>query len=180
MPFYEFFSPDTNKIYTFLARSLAQRNLTPRCPDGASHRMERRVSSFSITGRHKEDKGDDPFSGLDETQVENLMQDMEREMEGMDDTHPDPKHLGRMMRKLTDLMGDRTPEALREMVLKLEAGEDPEKLEEQLGDIPHPDSPEDSMEPNSNDDLWAAVRKKLSSYRRPARDPKLYELSDWL
>ena len=33
MPIYEFYSPDTNRIYSFFARSLAQGRLTPRCPD---------------------------------------------------------------------------------------------------------------------------------------------------
>jgi hypothetical protein len=32
MPIYEFYSPDNNRLYQFLARSLAYRDKTPRCP----------------------------------------------------------------------------------------------------------------------------------------------------
>jgi hypothetical protein len=179
MPIYEFYSPDTNKIYTFLARSLSQRDRIPRCPEGEGFRMERRVSGFSITGRHKEERGDDPLAGIDETQMESLMSEMEAEMEGMDDHHPDPKQLGRMMRKLANLMGDKTPETLREIVMKLEEGTDPESLEDKLGDMPDIHDP-DAEIPDETDMLWDTVKKKLALMRGPRRDPKLYEMNDWL
>jgi hypothetical protein len=54
MPIYEFYSPDTNRIYSFFARSLAQGQLTPRCPDNPKARMERMISRFAVTGRAKE------------------------------------------------------------------------------------------------------------------------------
>ena len=54
MPIYEFYSPDTNRIYSFFARSLAQGRLTPHCPDNPRARMERMISRFAVTGRAKE------------------------------------------------------------------------------------------------------------------------------
>jgi hypothetical protein len=65
MPIYEFYSPDTHKIYSFFARSLAHANKTPRCPDKPDARMERVVSKFAVTGRAKE-KADTP-AGRDGT-----------------------------------------------------------------------------------------------------------------
>lgn len=179
MPIYEFYSPDTNKLYQFLARSLAYRDKTPRCPDGEVLRMERRVSRFAIIGKAKEDTGDDPFAGMDESKMESFMADMEREMGGMDDTNPDPRQLGRLMRKMTDLMGDKTPETLKELVGRLEAGEDPEKLEDQFGGFDGEEG--EGGNPAAAEALWDTVKKRIKSLRdQPQRDPKLYDFADYL
>ena len=179
MPIYEFYSPDTNKLYQFFARSLALKDKTPRCPDGAGLRMERRVSRFAIIGKAREEAEGDPFAGLDDAKVEALMGDLEREMEGVSDDNPDPRQLGRLMRKMTDMMGDRTPESLKEMVRRLEAGEDPEKLEEQFGGMDPGD--EEGSTGAAADALWDSVKKRLRALRdQPARDPVLYEMSDFV
>jgi hypothetical protein len=180
MPLYEFYCPDNNKLYTFLARTLSHREKTPRCPDNADFNMQRRVSNFAVIGKAKEDTGDDPFAGMDDAKMESLMADMEREMGGMDENNPDPRQLGRFMRKMTDLMGDQAPEAMKEMVARLEAGEDPEKLEEQFGEIGGEDGEMDGHGGGA-DDLWATVKKKFHAIKnRPVRDPKLYELTEYL
>ena len=133
MPIYEFYCPDNNKLYSFLARTLAYRDKLPVCPDGEGLRMEKRVSAFAVIGKAKEESGDDPFAGVDDAKMESFMADMEREMGSMNEENPDPRQLGHFMRKMTDMMGDRTPDALKEVVRRLESGEDPEKLEEQFG-----------------------------------------------
>ena len=175
MPIYEFYSPDNNKLYQFFARSSAYRDTVPRCPDNPTFRMQRRMSRFAIIGKAKEDTADDPFAGIDETKMESFMAEMERDMGGMDEQNPDPRQLGRFMRKMTDMMGDRTPESLQEMVRRLEAGEDPEKLEEQFGGM---DS-EDGTGPAA-DGLWDTMKKKIRALKdTPQRDPKLYEFAEY-
>ena len=174
MPIYEFYSPDNNKIYQFLARSLANRDKTPRCPDDPTFRMERQVSRFAVLGKAKEDGGDDPFAGIDDAKMESLLADMEKDMGGLDESNPDPRQLGHFMRKVTDLMGDNTPPELREIVKRLEAGEDPDKLEEQFGDLAG--DGEDASEA-----LFSQVMKKARANRnRPLRDPRLYEMTEYL
>ena len=176
MPIYEFYCPDNNKLYQFFARSQAYRDKTPRCPDNAAFRLERRMSRFAIVGKAKEESADDPFAGMDETKMESFMAEMERDMGTMDETNPDPKQLGRFMRKMTDLMGDRTPESLQEMVRRLEAGEDPEKLEQQFGGI----DGEGEAGPAA-DALWQTMKVKMKSMRdTPQRDPKLYEFAEFV
>ena len=174
MPIYEFYSPDNHKLYQFFARSLAYHDNIPLCPDNPAFRMERRLSRFAIIGKAKEDTADDPFGGMDETKMETFMAEMERDMGGMDEANPDPRQLGRFMRKMTDLMGDRTPESLQEMVRRLEAGENPEKLEEQFGGM----NSEDGMN-SAADSLWDTVKKSIKALSPPPqRDPKLYEFSE--
>src|SRR5688572_2608170 len=116
MPIYEFYSPQNNTLYQFLARTLAYRDKVPVCPDNPEFKLEKRMSRFAVIGRAKEESQDDPFAGLDDSKMESLMADMESEMGGMDDDNPDPRQLGRFMRKMTDLLGDKTPPELREIV----------------------------------------------------------------
>jgi hypothetical protein len=172
MPIYEFYCPDNNKLYSFFARSLALKDKVPVCPDGEGLRMEKRVSRFAFIGKAKEDTADDPFAGMDEDKMDAFMAEMERDMGGLDENNPDPRQLGHFMRKMTDVMGDKTPPELREMVRRLEAGEDPEKLEEEFGGLDEGDA---------GDALFSQMLKRAKSSRRePVRDPKLYEMRDYV
>lgn len=172
MPIYEFYCPDNNKLYSFLARTLALRNKVPACPDGEGLRMERRVSRFAVIGNAKEDTGDDPFAGIDESKMDEFMMQMENDMAGLDENNPDPRQLGHFMRKMTDMMGDKTPPELREMVRRLESGEDPEKLEEEFGG---------GEGDEAGDALFSQMLKRAKATRKePVRDPKLYEMRDYV
>lgn len=172
MPIYEYYCPDNNKLYTFLARSLAYRDKVPVCPDDESLKMERRVSRFAVIGRAKEESEDDPFAGIDDAKMESFMADMEREMGVMDEENPDPRQIGHFMRKMTDMMGDKTPPELREMVRRLESGEDPEKLEAEFGGMD---------EGGEGDALFSQMIKRAKATRKqPVRDPKLYEMRDFV
>ena len=62
------------------------------------------------------------------------MMDLERDMEHMDENNP--RHMAHMMRKMKDLMPPGTvPKELDVAIKRLEAGEDPEKIEEDMGDL---------------------------------------------
>lgn len=175
MPIYEFYCPDNHKIYSFLARSLDACDKVPRCPDNPKLRMERRVSKFAFIKGVGEVVAGDPFAGMDESKMESFMAEMEREMTGMDENNPDPRQMGRMLRKMTDVMGDKTPPDMREMIRRLEAGEDPEKLEEEFGELGGGEGEE------GGSDLFAATVKKIrAGLRAPARDPKLYEMKEFV
>lgn len=171
MPIYEFYCPQNNTLYQFLARNLSYRDAIPVCPDNPDFVMEKRVSQFAFIGRAKEETND-PFAGIDEAGMEKLLGEMEGDMSLLDEENPDPRRLGSFMRKLTDAMGGKVPPELKEVVRRLEAGEDPEKLESSFPefDESHPDA----------DPIFARVKKIIRSARQPVRDPKLYELSEWL
>ncbi len=172
MAIYEFFSADTNKIYTFFARSLAQGSHTPRCPDKPGARMERLISKFAVTGRAKE-QSDAPGDAAD-PRMEKMMAEMEREMSGMDENNPDPRAMGRLMRKMSEATGQGVPAEMEQMIRRLEAGEDPEKLEEEFGDVfENMDVPDDMP----GEAMAAGVKSRKA---RPTRDPKLYEMADFI
>lgn len=175
MPIYEFHSPDTNKIYSFFARSLSMADKTPRCPDNPEAKMERLVSRFAFTGRAKEEQpaGD---GGMDDPRMERMMAEMERDMAGLDENNPDPRALGHMMRKMTEATGQKMPAEMEHMIRRLEAGEDPERLEEEFGDaFDNLDFP--GMEGGEE---GGEKGRGHRPNRRPERDPALYEFSDYL
>ena len=176
MPIYEYFSPETNKIYAFFAHRPADADRVPRCPDGDQYSMRRQLSGFAVIGRAREPLeggGDD----LDDPRMEAAMAELEREMSGMDEENPDPRQMGHLMRRMSELTGERMPEVMEEMVRRLEAGEDPDKLEEEYGDMPE-------LEAFGSDagdaDAGEKTRSLLRRMRGPVRDPELYELKDYL
>jgi hypothetical protein len=179
MPIYEYYSPDTHRIYSFYARRLTGPEMIPRCPDGAGHRMERLMSAFAITGRAKE-KSEDVSEGmpdLDPRQEAEMMQ-LAGEMSGMDEANPDPRQLGRLMRRMMSLTGEKMPEAMMEMVARMEKGEDPEKLEAEYGDALGDETMGEGLgeQAGAGKGGFAALRRRLP----PRRDPTLHEMADYL
>ena len=62
------------------------------------------------------------------------MGELERDMEHMDENNP--RHMAHMMRKMKEIMpAGVVPKELDIAIKRLEAGEDPEKIEEDMGDI---------------------------------------------
>ncbi len=144
MPIYEYYCPDNNKIYSFYARTLAQGQTIPKCPDNPEFRMVKMVSTFAISSGGKKESEDSPAMeggmddggpDLDDPRMMAAMSEMEREMAGMDEENPDPRQMARMMRRMAELSGEKMDAGMEEMVRKLEEGQDPEKLEEELGDV---------------------------------------------
>ena len=179
MPIYEFYCPDNNTVYSFLAKSLAYGDKTPRCPADPSFRMQKRVSGFAFIGRAKEPSADAPMEDLDDAKMERVMAELERDMAGFDEDNPDPRQMAHLMRKMSDLTGEKLPAEMEEMVRRLEAGEDPEALEEEYGDALDADGMGEG-EGGEGDESSAAQLKRLR--RRllgPKRDPELYDMSEY-
>ena len=75
-----------------------------------------------------------PMPDLDDPRVMRAMGELERDMSHMDENNP--KHMAHLMRKMKDLMpADSMPKEMDQAIKRLEAGEDPEKIEEDMGDI---------------------------------------------
>ena len=130
--------------------------------------MERMLSNFAVTGRAKEGHAADESA---DPQIERMMAEMEREMSGLDESNPDPRMLGRMLRKMSQATGQGVPAEMEQMIRRLESGEDPEKLEEEFGGaFDSMDFPEEAA---------GSGASRLRSCR-PRRDPKLYEIAEFI
>lgn len=186
MPIYEYFSPDTNRIYSFYARSLAQRDAIPRCPDKPDAAMRRMVSSFAITRNRPESES---LNHEDDPAMDAAMAEMEREMGALDLDDPDPRHMAHMLRKMSNLTGEKIDGQLEEVVRRMEGGESLESLEERFADMDDAGEDDfDGMTGLESDDATtesAAKRLRVAHLLRrlrrgPERDPNLYELADYL
>jgi hypothetical protein len=177
MPIYEYYCPDNHRIYQFFAKTISQGRTVPKCPDNPDFRMRKVISVFSVgspsspsdapqSGAKEgfDAAGADPESGgPDDGRMNAAMEAMEREFSSVDEN--DPRAMGRMMRRMTELTGEKIDGEMEEVVRKLEEGADPEALEEQLGGDGPPAS-EDPKEP----------RPRFRTRRGPPlRDPKLYD-----
>ena len=136
MPIYEYFCPNNNTVYQFYAKTIAQGESVPQCPDNPKFRMEKMVSGFAITkgGASDEAPMDNPAGpgpNEDDQRMEAAMSAMEGEFANVDEN--DPKAMGRMMRRMAEMTGEKLDGEMEEVVRKLEEGADPESLEEQLG-----------------------------------------------
>jgi len=142
MPVYEFLCADCNRVFNFLARSPDAAGRKPACPKCGGRRMSRLFSPFA-TGRKgaQPSKGaeapspdaDRDLSPAEEARMERAMAGLERDMESIDEN--DPRQVAAAMRRLSDASGERLGPEFDEMVRRIEAGEDPEKVEEEMGDL---------------------------------------------
>ena len=137
MPIYEFACPKCRKIFSFLSKRVNPDRL-PVCPKCGNKKLKKEVSRFAMT-RGLSEPGDaspaeDGMPDMNDPRVARAMAEMERDMEHLDENNP--KHMAHMMRKMKDLMPAGTmPKEMDIAIKRLEAGEDPEKIEADMGDI---------------------------------------------
>jgi len=141
MPIYEFACPKCRRVFNFLSKRLNPDRL-PACPKCGNEKMVKQMSRFAMTKGLKEPaaKGDTdrdeegPMPDMDDPRIQRAMSELERDMEHLDENNP--KHMAHMMRKMKDLLPPGTaPKELDVAIKRLEAGEDPEKIEEDMGDL---------------------------------------------
>jgi putative FmdB family regulatory protein len=140
MPIYEFACPKCRRIFSFLAKRVNPDH-QPVCPKCGNKKMSKQVSRFAMTRKLAEpdaksgsEAGEPPMPDLDDPRVARAMAELERDMEHMDENNP--KHMAAMMRKMKNLMpAGSMPKELDTAIKRLEAGEDPEKIEADMGDV---------------------------------------------
>jgi putative FmdB family regulatory protein len=140
MPIYEFACPKCRRIYSFLSKRVNP-GRSPVCPKCGNKKLSKQVSRFAMSRKLKEPAAksgveDDgpPMPDLDDPRVARAMAEMERDMEHLDENNP--KHMAHMMKKMKDLMPPGSmPKELDVAIKRLEAGEDPEKIEADMGDM---------------------------------------------
>ena len=129
MPIYEFLCSRCNRIYSFHSFRV-DTDKVPMCPRCGAQDLNRVPSRFSAvraapaTSAGGDDAADD--------RVEREMMRFASELEGMDENNP--REMARAVRRMTEIAGEPVTPAMEEMIRRLEAGEDPERIDEELGD----------------------------------------------
>ena len=167
MPIYEFYCERCHTIYNFFSARINV-DKVPQCPNAECVApLSRQVSLFSISKGREESDQDDALAEVDEAKLENAMMSLAGEMDGLDED--DPKQAARMMRKLFGATGMKLNEGIEEAISRMEAGEDPDHIEQEMGDMLEDQDPFVTKPRKLLDDL----RRK---YLPPKVDEHLYEL----
>jgi putative FmdB family regulatory protein len=164
MPIYEFLCQDCNTIFNFLS-SRINTEKRPDCPKCGRKELNRQISTFAVIGKAKESNDDDPLAGIDESKMEQAFEGLMREAEGLNED--DPRQMAQLMRKFSDKTGINLGEQMEEAISRMEAGEDPDEVEKDMGD---------SL---NSDDAFSldGLKKKIRlGSKQPVRDETLYQL----
>lgn len=101
--------------------------------------MVKQMSGFATPRRTKSDsppatEGGETEPNFDDPRIAQAMSEVERDMAHMDENNP--RHMAHLMRKMKDIMpAGSVPPELEVAIKRLEAGEDPEKIEQDMGDV---------------------------------------------
>ncbi len=101
---------------------------------------------------------------MDESKMEQAMSVLAKEAEHMDED--DPRQAANLMRRLSDMTGLNLGPGMEEALARMEAGEDPEQIEAEMGDLLEQEDPFSFKEKTN----------KLLRQRPPRVDEKLYYL----
>lgn len=130
MPIYEFYCEDCNTIFNFFSSSV---NTTkrPLCPMCKQKKLKRQMSTFAgLTGA--KEGGDLDDLPIDEARMEKAMNLLAREADRINED--DPRQAASLMRKLSDVAGVGLGPGMEEAFKRMEAGDDPEQIEAEMGD----------------------------------------------
>jgi putative FmdB family regulatory protein len=174
MPIYEFYCLECHMLFNFFSATVDTAS-SPACPRCGRSPLARRPARFATLSRtvdgQQDDElgGEDPLAGLDEERLERAMEAMAGELDRMGDEE-DPRQMARFFRTFGDAAGMKLGPRMEEMLQRLEAGEDPDSLEEELGGV--------EGEASEDMDEWFQLKEKARSLRsrRPRVDEKLYFL----
>ena len=173
MPIYEFYCPDCNHLMNFLCKRIDTTS-APGCPHCQGERLTRQVSQFAMTqgGEDAGGDGEDPLGDLpiDEARMEGAIEALAGEAEGLNEE--DPRAAAQLMRKFSSMTGLNFNEGVEEALARMEAGDDPEAIEAEMGSL---------MDDDADPFVLAAQKKARAKgagarARGPIRDAELHEM----
>lgn len=164
MPIYEFYCDQCHTIFSFLSRKVNTEKV-PSCPRCGKEQLSRKVSLFAVSGGAKKDEEGGEDLPFDEAKMEKAVEALAGEAESINED--DPRQAASLMRRLSDMTGIEYGEKMQEALGRMEAGEDPEAVEAEMGD---------ALESEDPFVLPAKKGKGGGRRRQPARDDNLYEL----
>ena len=166
MPIYEFYCTDCHTIYNFLSEKV-DTTTRPSCPRCGRPKIKRQLSLFAIS-KGLDENQEDSMPDIDEAKLERAFESMAGEMENVNED--DPKQVGHLMRKLYDATGLQLGSGMDEAINRMEAGEDPDKVGEEMGDIL------DQENPFATTDKKKMLTNLKKRFLRPTIDETLYKL----
>jgi hypothetical protein len=121
-------------VLNFFSRTVTP-SRQPSCPHCGRKKLQREVSMFSAGSKHNDgDGGDDGLGDLpiDENKMGQALEALSSEAESMNEE--DPRAAAQLMRKFSKMTGMEYNENIESALARMEAGEDPEAIETEMGD----------------------------------------------
>ena len=125
-------------------------------------KLKRLLSSFSVLREGSQGDGEESLP-FDEQKMEKAAGMLAQEAQNINED--DPKQAAHLMRRLSEMAGIDIGKGMKEAMDRIEAGEDPEKIEQEMGDILKED-------PFALPEKKGAKKKNITPYK----DETLYEL----
>jgi len=168
MPIYEFYCPDCHTLFSFFSSRIDTES-RPVCPRCGRPELGRRPSRFAMLRHAGRDEpapdADDPLAGIDDERLERAMVELSGDLEGIDGEGPqDPRAVSRFLRRFSELTGLEAGPRMREMLERLDRGEDPDALEEEFGG-----------DEGGDEDLAEFFKLKPAALARRLRRPRVDE-----
>ena len=168
MPLYEFYCKPCHTIYTYRFQRV-DTSTVPPCPVCGA-KLSREVSPFVyiVKGKNSADPMED---GESASRMDQVMAQMGERLQSLDDDDADPREAVKVMKELASAGGMTFNKEVQEAMARIEAGEDPEKIDEEFSDVFETDNPFAEDEGGSGkkpSDWWRRMRG-------PRRDPKWYD-----
>lgn len=163
MPIYEFYCHKCNTIYNFFSKSVNTEKI-PDCPKCGKVKLKRKVSIFATISGRKDEEALDGMPDIDESKMEKAMSMLASEAGRINED--DPRQAAQLMRKLSEATGLQMGAGMEEALSRMERGEDPDKIEEEMGDLLEGEEPF----------IMGAKSKAGRSKNKPKVDETLYDL----
>jgi len=178
MPIYEFYCSHCHRVFSFLS-STVNTTAAPSCPRCGKPELPRRVSVFAIGNASRKSAVERPEgAGPGDPNEDRIMQAMAElgpQLDNLDNASP--QDAARLMRRLYGAMGEPVDARMEEAFRRMEAGEDPDRVEEEMGDVLGEGAPGvDGAEASggtSGETSFGAMRRRVLP---PSVDETLYDL----
>ncbi len=164
MPIYEFYCKKCNTVFRFYSRTIDTTTI-PKCPKCKRVKLERMFSSFATLGKNGKGGDDAGAPEIDASKLESALSLLERDAEGVD--ADDPRQAADFMRTPPAAAGISMGEGMEEALARMERGEDPDKIEAEMGQL---------LEEESFEFTSGKKKKRKKTDDKPEIDETLYEL----
>ena len=179
MPLYEFYCQHCHTVFTFRAMRVDTKTC-PACPT-CNTPLSREISTFAhiIRGSAATPTSDDTTpqdpDGIAAQRMDEIMARMGDRIQALDDDDADPRDAVKLMREMAEAGGLHFDKDVKEAMARIEAGEDPEKIDTEFAEVfdrenPFSDTPDDAQ---ASPSLTARTLRYL---RAPRRDPTWHDL----
>lgn len=168
MPLYEFYCQPCHTLFTFRSHRVDTATL-PACPQ-CGKALKREVSAFAHIVRGAVAEGGGEEGGA--SRMDLVAAQLGERLQALDDDEADPRDAVRVMKELASAGGVCFNKEVREAMARIEAGEDPEKIDEEFREVFDSESPF-SEEGHDEGKAGASLLRWL---RAPRRDPTWHDL----